>query len=80
VTTTLKPDIDVLYIFTFLPGLLRVHANMTILPMMDPPPYKPVEAPTTNAHDDSLKIIVGLDYGTTNSGRYSTVLSENEGN
>ncbi|KAH8665032.1 hypothetical protein BGZ60DRAFT_432284 [Tricladium varicosporioides] len=50
---------------------------MTISAGIDPPPYIPVErpyvptenaVPSNKAYENRLKIIVGLDYGTTNSG------------
>lgn len=60
---------------------------MTISAGIDPPPYIPVErpyvpaenaVPSNKAYENRLKIIVGLDYGTTNSGKleqYQTKLA-----
>jgi len=36
---------------------------------MDPPPYESSQSRTSKIFENRLKIIVGLDYGTTNSGK-----------
>jgi molecular chaperone DnaK (HSP70) len=36
---------------------------------LDPPPYESSQSRTSKIFENRLKIIVGLDYGTTNSGR-----------